>query len=177
MKIMDFLTKYWSQIGVVLFGIGFIIRLLLESRYKKIEINHSLFQQNRINTVNSFFSYYAKAELMWNQIAYYSILEHTINVKEIDKMILPTMNDLNRTVLELKMYFNSKDHSYFQKLAEGFTFINGKLIKLYFNSSDDMNVIVKANEFTRYRDEILDKNKFVIDELCLRIRRAFKTKF
>jgi hypothetical protein len=40
-----------------------------------------------------------------------------------------------------------------------------------------MNVIVKANEFTRYRDEILDKNKFVIDELCLRIRRAFKTKF
>jgi hypothetical protein len=176
MKILDFLIKYWSQIAVVVFGLGYIVKLFLQNKYKKIEINHSLFQQNRISTVNNFFSYYAKAELMWNQIAYYSILEHTINVKEIDKMILPTMNDLNRTVLELKMYFAVDDHSYFQRLANGFEFINGKMLDLYINIHDDKSLTVRANEFTRFREEILLNNKVVIDELCLRIRKAFKTK-
>ena len=115
---------------------------------------------------------------MWLQIGIYEILEHKIPAKEIDKLILPTLNDLNRTVLELKMYFDAEDHTFFQQLAGGFGLIHGKLLNLYSDLSlSGKNIISREIDFTQRRDEILNKNMFLIDELCLRIRKSFKSKF
>jgi hypothetical protein len=62
----------------------------------KNEINHFLFQQNRLLALNRFFENYAKTELMWTQIAIYGILSNKLLPKEIYKLIFPRLNDLEK---------------------------------------------------------------------------------
>ncbi len=64
MKIEELFTTYWSQVTLLIIGIGYFIKRIFDQKSKKLEINHSLFQQNRINAVSKFLSTYAKTELM-----------------------------------------------------------------------------------------------------------------
>jgi hypothetical protein len=73
MELKDIFTTYWSQVTLILLAVGYLIKRGLDIKSKKTEINHSLFQQNRISSVKTFFSKYAKTELMWNQLAIYEI--------------------------------------------------------------------------------------------------------
>jgi hypothetical protein len=175
MEIKDLLTTYWSQVTLILIAIGYLVKRILDNKSKKIEINHSLFQQNRINAVKMFFSKYAKAELMWHQIAIFEILNNKIPTKEIDKIIFPFLNELEETLLELKIYFDADDHKYFEELTKGLLSINDKLISIYFDSNAEKNLVKKSNEYSFYKDEILKKNKAIMDKLCLKIRETFES--
>jgi len=57
MTIKDLLTIYWSQFTLILIAIGSLVFYFIKRHFdkssKKIEINHSLFQQNRLNLNNS----------------------------------------------------------------------------------------------------------------------------
>lgn len=92
MELKDILTTYWSQITLLLVGIGYLIKRGLDIKSKKLEINHSLFQQNRLYAINRFFESYAKVELMWNQIAIYDIISQKLSPMEIDLLVFPTLN-------------------------------------------------------------------------------------
>lgn len=83
MTLKDLFTTYWSQVTLILLAIGYLLKRLLNNKSRKMEINHSLYQQNRILTLKSYFSNYAKAELMWQQLSIYEILEHKMTAKEI----------------------------------------------------------------------------------------------
>ncbi|MBK7626012.1 MAG: hypothetical protein IPJ16_02220 [Bacteroidales bacterium] len=175
MEIKDLLTTYWSQVTLMLFAVGFLLKRILDNKSKKIEINHSLFQQNRLIAVKLFFSKYAKAELMWHQIAIYEILNRKIPTKEIDKIIFPYLNELEETLLELKIYFDSNDHKYFEDLTKGLLSINEKLLSIYFDSDPEKNLVKKSNEYSFYKDEILTRNKAIMDKLCLTVKKTFES--
>ena len=145
MKLTDLFTTYWSQVTLILLALGYFIKRILDNKSKKIEINHSLFQQNRINTVNRFFSVSVKVELMFNQIATYEILEHKLNAKDIDKIVFTQLNEMSQVLLELKIYFEKKEHSYFQRLSDSLFSINHKLSELYFDNNPDKNPVTKSS--------------------------------
>ena len=174
MTLKEIFTTYWSQVTLLLLAIGYLLKRILDIRSKKTEINHTLFQQNRINSVKNYFSKYAKAELMWHQLSVHEILEKKLSTKEIDKIIFPTLNELQEITIELKIYFDNDFQQLFEQLTSGILSINGRLNKLYFNSDPKMNPMIKGNDYYYFKEEILTKNKALMDELCHKIKDIYK---
>lgn len=174
MTLKDIFTTYWSQVTLILLAIGYLLKRLLDNRSRKMEINHSLYQQNRILTLKSYFSNYAKAELMWQQLSIYEILEHKMTAKEIDQRIFPNLNALQETTLELKLYLNDDYHKYFVQLTNGILSINGRLVNLYSSLNTEKSVIVKANDYDNFKETTILKNKIIMDEVCQKIKELYK---
>lgn len=175
MKITDLLTTYWSQVILLLMILSYFIKRLFEIESRKVEINHSLFQQNRIQAVNEFLSNYAKVSLMWNQIAIYEILSHKLRPTELDNILLPSLTNLKKSLLELKIYFENEDHKYFENLTNAQTSINGKINELYFDSDKGRNPTALVNDFTDFRDKTMKGDLKRMDELCVIIRKIYKS--
>ena len=45
MNIADLFTTYWSQMTLILLGVGYFFKRWFDNKSKKIEINHSIYQQ------------------------------------------------------------------------------------------------------------------------------------
>jgi hypothetical protein len=177
MTVKDLLTIYWSQVTLILLAIGFLIKRLLDIKSKKTEINHSLFQQNRLIAVKNYFSIYAKTELMWQQLSIYEILEHKFPAKEIDKMIFPSLNALQEITYELKLYFEEDCQKYFDKLTNGVQSINGRLIQLYSNLNvnvTSMTTTQKVIDYDGFKENVFTGNKVLMNELCMKIKDLYK---
>jgi hypothetical protein len=174
MKFTELLTIYWSQFLIVLAGLGYLLKRILDLRSKKTETNHSLFQQNRLSAVNRFFENYSKSELMWNQIAIYDILERKLSAKEIDKIIFPVLNELDKNLLELMIYFDEKEMRNFKIIVENIKSINRALSSIYFDYNQDKTIINKSNEFTLAKDKVFLSNEKILIELTASIKQTFK---
>ena len=170
----EILTTYWSQTTLLLLGLGYLGKRILDTRSRKVEINHSLFQQKRLESVNTFFTNYAKAEQMWTSIAILDILKNRIESKEIDQIIYPHINELERNILELQIYFKESDHKHFAEITDNLHDINRKLKKIYFEYSPDNSVINKSNEFRFHCDDKLKENKNILKKLSPIIRATFE---
>ncbi|NLX72412.1 MAG: hypothetical protein GXY94_03800 [Bacteroidales bacterium] len=174
MKFTELLTTYWSQVLIVLAGLGYLLKRILDIRSKKTETNHSLFQQNKISSINRFFENYSKSELMWNQIAIYDILERKLSPKEIDKIIFPVLNELDKNLLELMIYFDEKEIRDFKIIVENIKSINRALSSIYFDYAPDKTIINKSNEFTFAKEKVLLSNGKILIELAKYIKQTFK---
>ena len=174
MKFTELLTTYWSQVLIILAGLGYLLKRILDLRSKKIETNHSLFQQNRLSTVNRFFENYSKSELMWNQISIYDILNRKLSAKEIDKIIFPVLNELDKNLLELMIYFDEKEMRNFKIIVENIKSINQVLSNIYFDYDQDKTITNKSNEFALAKDKALLSNKRILIELAKSIKQTFK---
>ncbi|NQU85785.1 MAG: hypothetical protein HQ541_08500 [Mariniphaga sp.] len=173
MELKELLTTYWSQVTLILIAIGYFVKRLLDIKSRKIEINHSLFQTNRITSVNNFFSNYSKVDLMWDQIAIYDIFLRKLTANEIDRIIIPPLNDLKRSLLELKIYFKPEEYKYFDELGIGLSSINGKLSRLYFNVEGEIDVDRKIFEFGKFKSDVVMRNKELMDDLCEMLKKKF----
>jgi hypothetical protein len=175
MTIEQLFTTYWSQVTLLLVGVGYFIKRGFDQKSKKLEINHSLFQQNRITAVSNFLSAYGKTELMWREIAIYKILSNTLDANQIDSIIWPPLNEMKKSVLELKIYFDKGAHQNFEKMLDGFLSINTKLSGLYFGGSPDLSLIQKSNSFHSFKDQQLKENDALLTEVCEEIREIYKS--
>ena len=173
MKIEELLTTYWSQITLLLLAIGYFIKRILDNISNKREINHNLFQQNRLKAVNDFFTSYAKTERMWRDLSIISILEYKISGKEIDEKVFSPINGLRINVLELQIYFTKNEHQLFKKILDNVLAINGKLNSIYFQYDKETSTIIKSNEFGFVRDSKLEENEKLFEKITETIRKTF----
>jgi hypothetical protein len=162
-----------SQIPIILLAISYFVKRHYDLKTKKVEINHSLFQQNKINSTGTFFLNYAKAESMWNELSHWDILDHKVSSKEIDKIIGPPMDDLKRSVLELKIYFTKKEHAEFESLLSNFQLVNNNLSQNYFDYDTEKTIIQKTNSFLFFKEKKVKENNKILDSLTDRIRDSF----
>ena len=172
--IKDILTTYWSQTTLILIAVGFIIRSYTDLKVKKTEINHNLFQEKKMESVNRFFSNTATTIQMWKDLPILQILENQFTAKEIDKLIFPNLNELRRNVLELKIYFDKKEHIQYQRIIELMHEINSKLSSTYFSYDKEISTIVKSNNFQDLRDNKLEEINKVLEIITEKIRKDFK---
>jgi len=172
MTLEQIFTTYWSQTTLLLLGIAYIIKRIIELRSKKTEINHNLFQQKRLEAANTFFSNCATTERMWKDIPIYNILENKMSSKEIDAYIFPHLNEVRRNVFELQIYFDSKDHNLFKLILKNMEIISGKLSEQYFNYHE-ANLITKANAFQFALEDVLKENALIYERITKRIRQKF----
>jgi len=174
MNLEELFTKYWSQVTLLLLGIGYLIKRLLDIKARKKEINHNLFQQNKIDALGRFFSIYSKASQMWDHLSVFEILENKIAAKEIDKIIFPHLNNLEQSVFELKLYFDDDDHKLFENVSLNMLLINSKLCQLWMNFDEGYTIIQKSNDFGGFRGKVLRENRTIINELSTKVRLSFK---
>jgi len=173
MRIEQILTTYWSQTTLILFGIGFLIKNFIDLKSKKTEINHSLFQQKKLESINTFFSNYASTRQMWIDIPIYDILENKMTSKEIDKYIFPHLNEIRRNVLELKIYFNETEHKNFQIILDNLHLINAKLSAEYFDFEQDKNIVNKSNNFQNFKADKLKENELLCEKIGSKLQKVF----
>ena len=175
MELKELFTTYWSQITLLLLGLSYFIKRGFDIKSKKIEINHSLYQQNRLSTVNRFFENYAKAEMMWNQIAIYDILSRKFAPKEIDKLIFPTLNELDKNLLELMIYFEEPDYKKFKILVSNIKSINNKLSELYFDYDSKIKDTQKSTSLELIKIKVYRENEKILIDLNKIMKDIYKT--
>lgn len=133
MKITDLFTIYWSQLTLILIGIGYFVKRVFDNISSVRVINHNLFQQNRIDSLNRFFKAYSKTEQMWTSIAIWDILDHILSAKELDNIVYPLLNELKSSVMELQIYFKTSNFKHFEEIMENMILIKRKLGEVYFS--------------------------------------------
>ena len=174
MKISELFTTYWSQFTLILLGIGYFVKRLFDNISNKREINHNLFQQNRIDSLNRFFKAYSKTKQMWTSIAIWDVLDHKLSAKELDNIVFPLLNDLEASVMELQIYLKEKDHRSFEDIVENIILIKAKLGEVYFDFNPDRNIITNSNNFQHFRDEKLKDNEQILKKISQMIQKTFK---
>jgi len=173
MKLDDVIT-YWSQITLVLFIIGYFIQRIYELRLKNKETRHSLFQQNKINSIMKFLSCYTKAEQFWKGIPYISIIKKKYSTNELDEMIWPILDDLQSSKNELAMFLDEESMIIFEEITDSILQINGTLLKFYFNENDERNIFM-INEFSELCKNNFKENKNRIFKIGKMTRKMFNS--
>lgn len=171
--IKDLLTIYWSQVTLILIGLGYFVQRAFNLKAKKLEINHNLFQQRRLESVNSFFLNYSKVEQMWVHLSVHRILNQDLDAHEIDAMIFPPINELQKDVLQLQIYFDESEHILFKEIFQNVQSINTELMKIYFDEDDSFSSISKSNNFTSFRNKKLNANDLLFKKLSEELKRLF----
>lgn len=174
MSLHAILTTYWNQTLIILAVISYFGKRIFDLISKKREINHSIFQQRRLDSINSFFSIYAETEQLWADINTYEIFRREINTKQLDDMVYPTYNELKRNVLELQIYFNEHEHENFVKILKNITLIKSKLGEIYFDYEVNKTITQKSNNFQFYRDEKLQENEVVFKKVTESLKKTFQ---
>ena len=169
---MEINTILVSQIPVLLLGIGYFIKRIFDTKSKKIEINHTLYQQNRLCTVNRFFESYSDAERLWNEISIYKVVTNEYSTDDMDRLTRPILNGLDRSLFELIIYFENDEYKNFEELVSNIKSINNKVRDLYFDESK-MTDTNKANSFDLVKNITLKENKKIIYELSKAMKRIF----
>lgn len=173
MRFEDFLTKYWSQVVLALGFVACFGQLFFNLKYKKIEISFSLFQQNKISAVSNFYLNYAKVESMWHQLPIFDIYNQKISAKEMDNLIYPPLYELQKSILELKIYFSGDEHKNFQNILNNFYMINNNIKKHYINDYDEINTLYKTNDFSSVVDKVTNDNNLIINNISNVIKKSF----
>lgn len=173
MSLKELLTDYWSQLTFLLLGIGIIIKIILDFISKKKEINHSIFQEKKLQAVNNFFRHYSKIEQHWIELPIYEIIRHEIKPKQLDDIEVPLISNLKQSILELQIYFKESEHNKFREVLENTFEVKRTLSDVYLNYSPSEKSIERSNNFLFKRDQISVKNHELIKEITRSVRNGF----
>lgn len=178
MTLTDLFTTYWSQVTLLLLAFGYLTKYILDLVFKKREINFSIIQNRKLDSINKFFSRYAKVESMWLDLAIYPILRGEIKADEIDIIIFSSINDFKSSVFEVKIFTNDEENKKYDLLYENVMMINKKLNSLYvkttFSGVKNTKVSDEVYEFSEFRDNILKKNLLIIRDICKDLKKTYK---
>jgi len=178
MTLKDLFTTYWSQVTLLLLAFGYLIKYILDLVFKKREINFSIIQNRRLDSINKFFSRYAKVESMWLDLSVYPILRGEVKADEIDIIIFSSINDFKSSVFEVKIYTNDEENKKYDLLYENMMMINKKLNSLYvkttYSGVKPTKVSDEVNEFSEFRDNVLKKNSLIIGDICKDLKKTYK---
>lgn len=178
MTIKELFTTYWSQFTLLLLACGYLIKYILDLIFKKREINFSIIQNRKLDSINKFFSRYTKVESMWLDLAVYPILRGDVKADKIDIIIFSSINEFKSSVFEVKIYTNDEENKKYDLLFENIMLINQKLNSLYRETTisgvKPNSVSDEVTEFSEFRDDILKKNSLIIGEICRDLKKTYK---
>ena len=170
----ELFTTYWSQTTLLLLSVGYFIKRIFDLISKKKEINYNLFQEKRLNAVNVFFQTYSEVEQMWTALSIFDILNNKLSAKDIDEIIFPSLNKLKRSVLELQIYFEDKEHFLFNNILDNSFNINEKLSQIFFDMNSDKTITQKSNDFYFYKINKLKENTVIFKKISIFLRDTFR---
>lgn len=178
MTIKELFTTYWSQFTLLLLTFGYLIKYVFDFISKKKEINFSIYQNRKLESINKFFLNYARVENMWLDLSVYPILKGELNAYKIDEIIFGPINELRSSTFEIKLFSNDDESKNFVLLYESMMSINQKLRELYnkttFTGVKPLKVSDEVYEFNTFRDSIFKKNEELLNEIYILFKKSYK---
>lgn len=105
---LESVIDYWAQISVLLSvvfaGIGYIVKIFLNSRAKKSEIKFDLFYNRKIVALEEFITSFKNFERFFFDVPFYSVARKEIRAKELDLLVKPYRNTFYLKNNLLKIY-------------------------------------------------------------------------
>jgi hypothetical protein len=62
MKWIEFITKYWAQITILMAALGYLLKVFLDYKFRKKEIWHTIYIQKKIDYTLKYWEQYYKVE-------------------------------------------------------------------------------------------------------------------
>ena len=94
---MEIIIKYWSQItvviGIVIGGIGFILKILLNWNLRKKEITFSKLKETKIIELKNFYSSYINLEVELKNLLHATAQDQIEDIKIIQQKCLKFGNN------------------------------------------------------------------------------------
>lgn len=146
MNAIKLIAEYWSQITLLLLGVGYFIKRVYDHKSKKLEINFTLFQQHKINAVSNFLDSYSKTIWMFNELSFYKVLRHLYTAEQIDEIVFPPLNEMRKSTLEIEIYFDDIVYEDFKIIMTEFFNLNNKIMKMWSQDANMQTLIQRGNE-------------------------------
>jgi hypothetical protein len=164
------LTDYSWLVVLIITAIMYFVKRIFDLKNKKREVNHSLFQQNRIDVVNRFYAVYAETVQMWNRLSVIPALNGKIDASEMGR--ITDLSSLDKIVLELQIYFKESDYNHFVQIKVNMDGIHRKMLVLYFDVND-MKLGEKTNHFLAFRKAKEEENIATLKKISEIIRATY----
>lgn len=79
-------------------------------------------------------------------------LNENYQQKKLIKSFFPVLNELDKNLLELMIYFDEKEMRYFKIIVDNIKSINRALSRIYFDYDHGKTIANKSNEFDLVKD-------------------------
>lgn len=151
MRFLDFLSKNWSQITVVIAAIGYLLKVILDFNIRKKEIKFEYLYKEKASAFQGFLICYQNFKKLLTQEAY----QYKLNSKsfsEFETTMNNSKEDLEEKLNILLMYCSDKEKESLYAILNSCTFI------LYEIKKTDIDGVEQVFEGTN------KKNKTIIDK-------------
>jgi hypothetical protein len=165
---------YWSQILLILTGIGYLLKISFDFFLKKKEINYGINHKNKMDALIRFFKAYAELKSMWNKLPISQILKNELSAFEIDNQIQPPLNNFEASIIELQIYFDENMYENFKKIEKNMNSINRVILNLCFDDFDKRILTMKVNDYTFHKEYVEKQNAIILKQISNNLFRKSK---
>ncbi len=163
---------YWEKLFILLSLIGIGMKMIFSFVLKRKEINHSIFQKNKMETLIRFYNAYAEMKNVWRDIPAYPMFKNELSTDELDNRIQPKYNKLEACIIELQPYFKPNQYLDFKNILKNVTLLKSNLLKLYFEEVD-LSTTLKVNEFNSDIDLSEEANSKILEKINRNIYKSY----
>jgi len=175
---MEIIIKYWSQItvviGIVIGGIGFILKILLNWNLRKKEITFSKLKETKIIELKNFYSSYINLEVELKNLLRATAQNKEEDIQTIQQRMPEIWKQFYFDSTFIRLYLSTDELEIFEELKKELDNIQLKIdfyrIDQKFGEYD--NDLIK--ELRHIRDEIFPVR---IPALLKQIEKNFKNDF
>ena len=168
---MNFLINNWVQISFILLALGYIIKVILESIFKRKEIRYDFFLNNRMKAIETFLSNHANLESSFKD-AFRSYIYKTLSAKEIDNILVPLRYKLKDSLSILQLYTTEIEFKKFSEVHSNLMFLLNQSSRL--KHEPVMNETEKGNELSSMETKYELKNKPLLNVIIQQIQKDIK---
>lgn len=160
----ELITDYWAQISLMTIGAGYFIKIILDYLTKRKEINHSLFQQNRIDTLKEFLTSYSETLVMLNSVPITDIASKKIPIEKTNEILLEPLSRLEAVTVTLGLFLDKSSHKEISRVPENINQIAID-IKMLYTFKLDENTPNRINSIIHRRMRLTEDNNIIITKI------------
>lgn len=164
---LNLLTKYWSQLAMLFLSLGYLYREARQFYLKKKEINHSLFQKRKLDSVDEYIKACVKYKQAVSNASLYLVLIGSAPIEDLDNTLTVSINGVRSASGMMELYFEKNIFSKFREITNELNSIDYQIHRITLQSNRKENAVAYSNEFEAFK---IEKYKIIesliSDALC-----------
>ena len=145
MDLSKLLTVYFPQLLVVLGIFGYLIKLNLESKTKKAESRHNLFQQNKLDAIKEFYRSCVICERAFRNISTVKLLTNKYSPIELDELTKEPISGLLSSQLILNLFLDDLELDIVKDIVTRIMDLHDSYQNSFMTGSEENFTIQKSN--------------------------------
>lgn len=165
---MKFLVDNWAQFSFLLLAIGYVIKVILDSLFKRKEIKYNYFLNNRMKSIEQFLSAYSNLQSTYSDTST-SYLNKLLTAEETDNIILPLRYKFQDALAMLQLYVTKDEYAKFSEVFSNFVFLMNQVRRLKWVPG--ISDVEKGNELSSLIRKGEIQNQDLLKEIIAKIQK------